>query len=268
MTYEQVGARCACGAISDVVAMGAQPEVVVVVLALPGRTDSAAVRALYRGIDAVCLRMGCEVAGGDIIALDRLVLALTVTGRTTRPKLRSGAKPGDKLYVTGGLGAAEAGRLVLASRAGRPKDVPRWAEPLVERHLCPIPRLEGLKALGRKVRGMIDTSDGLSTDASHMAEMSRVSIVLEAERLPVAPGVKNVAEAQGLDPLSFVLSAGEDYELLFTSYRPIPSMVNDLPVTRIGRVERGSGLWVWRSGKVTRVLARGYDHLTSRTQIR
>ncbi|MEO0078684.1 MAG: thiamine-phosphate kinase, partial [candidate division WOR-3 bacterium] len=158
MTFEQVGTRCACGAISDVVAMGAQPKVVVVALGLPGSTSSSALRALYQGIDKVCEEMECEVAGGDIITLDRLVLTLTVIGRAAKPKLRSGARPGDSLYVTGSLGTAEAGRLVLAhaaqgrTRKGRRRMVvPRWGKILADRHLRPRPRLEVMKALGPKI---------------------------------------------------------------------------------------------------------------------
>jgi len=264
MTFEQVGARCTCGAVSDIVAMGARPEVLVVALALPGRTDSGAVRSLYRGIERVCKELGCEVGGGDIIALDRLVLVLTAIGSTTRPKLRAGARPGDSIYVTGSLGAAEAGRIVLA----RPRRaVPGWARKLTERHLYPLPRLEVALTLRPVISSMIDTSDGISTDAAHLAEESRVRIVLDAERLPVLPEVRRVTEAQGLDWRSFVLSAGEDYELLFAGRRSVPAVVNGVPVTRIGRVEKGAGLWLEQAGRINRLPARGYDHLTRQKPI-
>ncbi len=266
MTFEQVGARSACGAISDIVAMGARPKALVVALALPGRTESGAVRSLYHGIERVCQELGCEVGGGDIIALDRLVLALTVIGTTRMPKLRAGARPGDSLYITGSLGAAEAGRIVLAGcRAGRA--VPDWAGKLTERHLYPLPRLAVALTLRSAITSMIDTSDGLSTDASHLAEQSRVRIVLAAERLPVLPETRRVAEAQGLNWLKFVLSAGEDYELLFSSRRSVPAVVNGVPVTRIGRVESGTGLWLEQAGRMHKLPARGYDHLTRQTPI-
>jgi thiamine-monophosphate kinase len=378
MSLRQVGARCACGAISDVVAMAAEPAAVLVSLALPRasseqlavsscrsqgevrgqmlearsqkcrsglrmangeRRMANGVRELYRGIESVCKEMGCEVAGGDIIVADQLLLALTVTGKTKTPKLRSGARPGDHLYVTGYLGSAKAGRLLLAEQVRSQKakaksqsggedadevrrqksecrrqneDTPhpdplpqgereadevrrqkaetgsqkcgrgrrmangegrvaekilrfaqndRIAQPLVRRHLRPIPRLEAMLALKSRIHGLIDTSDGLSTDARHLCEMSGVRIVLDAEALPVLPATMRFCAEKNLDPIDFVLRAGEDYELLFTSRRRQSDTVGGVKVTRIGRVEKGKGLWVEHLGRVLPVTVSGYDHL-------
>jgi thiamine-monophosphate kinase len=286
MTLRQVGERCACGAISDVVAMAAEPEAMFVSLALPrdsGRLVSdrrlrrgglrAAVRSLYGGIESVCKDMGCEVAGGDVIVADRLLLALTVTGRTRTPRLRSGAMLGDRLYVTGHLGSAEAGRMVLAEQArsrrqgamgqGEERRLMRgdWRLPLVGRHLRPMPRLAVTRALKSRIHGLIDTSDGLATDAGHLSEMSRVKIVLEPDKLPVLPGTTRLCTERGLDPLVFVLGAGEDYELLFTSPYKLIRAVDGVKVTGIGRVENGAGLWIARAGRVQPVTVSGYDHL-------
>jgi thiamine-monophosphate kinase len=290
MTLRQVGERCACGAISDVVAMAAVPEAVFVSLALPHRALCPAprarrrakvlsveqqVRQLYSGIESVCVEMGCEVAGGDIIVADRLLLALTVTGKTWTPKLRSGAQPGDRLYVTGHLGSAEAGRMILADEfriqksetrsqkrgSGPQKTDGSWRLPLIRRHLRPVPRLEVMRELRSFMHGLIDTSDGLATDARHLSEMSGVKIVLDAETLPVLPAAKRFFVERGLDPLSFVLGAGEDYELLFTSRRPVPVNVKGVKVTPIGSVQKGSGLWICRAGKTLPVTVSGYDHL-------
>jgi len=303
MTLRQVGERCACGAISDVVAMAAEPEAVLVALALPRvtsllsavcssrkprvgqrRADSGerladSVRELYLGIESVCAAMGCEVAGGDTIVADRLLLTLTVTGKTRAPKLRSGARPGDRLYVTGHLGSAEAGRVILAGEASSQRVEVRaqndgkrrafgrgrfargdWRLPLIRRHLRPVPRLAAMRALKSSIHGLIDTSDGLATDARHLSEMSRVRIVLEPEALPVLPGTRRLCAERGRDPLGFVLGAGEDYELLFTSPRRVLRAVNGVKVTRIGRVENGKGLWIERAGKALPVKASGYDH--------
>jgi thiamine-monophosphate kinase len=338
MSLRQVGERCACGAISDVVAMAAEPAAVLVSLALPrtedfttktprhrgfGQADdfrfqvsdcrlqdggggeknrqerqgpdgerllavsreplAIVVRELYRGIESVCKEMGCEVAGGDIIVADKLLLALTVTGKTRTPKLRSGAKPGDGLYVTGALGSAEAGRMILADevrrqkletrsqkcRAGQRKAAEilrfaqndRIAQPLVRRHLRPAPRLAVMRALKSRIHGLIDTSDGLATDARHLCEMSGVRIVLDAEALPALPATKRFCAERGLDPIGFVLGAGEDYELLFTSRPRQSDMVGGVKVTRIGSVEQGKGLYIRRDGRVLPVTVSGYDHL-------
>jgi thiamine-monophosphate kinase len=290
MSLRQVGERCASGAISDVVAMAAEPEAVFVSLALPHRALCPAprarrrpkvqsveeqVRQLYSGIESVCAEMGCEVAGGDIIATDRLLLALTVTGKTRSPKLRSGARPGDALYVTGYLGSAEAGRMILAdevrgqrpgarsqiSAGGRRSAKGDWRLPLVRRHLRPLPRLSAMRELGRLIHGLIDTSDGLATDARHLADMSGVEIVLEADALPILPATRRFCAGRGYDPLTFVLGAGEDYELLLTSSRRMPGNVEDVKVTRIGSVRKGSGLWISGAGKILPVTVAGYDHL-------
>jgi thiamine-monophosphate kinase len=298
MTLRQVGARCACGAISDVVAMAAEPEAVFVSLGLPHRVRrpehrswhrarelsvEQQVRRLYAGIDSVCAEMGCEVAGGDIIVTDQLLLALTVTGKTQTPKLRSGARAGDTLCVTGHLGSAEAGRMILAGEVRKQNPECRalddglrstaqglrfsgsdWRLPLVSRHLRPVPRLEVMREFRPCMRGLIDTSDGLATDARHLSELSGVKIVLEADSLPIAPATRRFCLERGLDPLSFVLGAGEDYELLFTSRRPIAFDTKRVKVTPIGSVHRGSGLWVHQAGRILPVTATGYDHLSTR----
>lgn len=266
MSWREVGGRCACAAVSDVVAMGAEPEVVLVALGLPRSSTDNRVRALYQGIDAVCGEMGCEVAGGDIIVMERLCLALTATGRTRRPLLRSGAKPGDTLYVTGTLGAAEAGRLVLARAARSGCRVPAWGAELVGRHVRPIPRLAVARQLRNRMHALIDTSDGLGTDARHLAEMSRVRIVVDSAALPVSRGTSRYCLEQGIDLTGFVLRAGEDYELLFSSPNKLPAAVQGVKLTAVGRIERGRGLWLELDGRVQPLRIRGYDHLSQASQ--
>ncbi len=256
MTFRQIGTRCACAAISDVVAMGAAPQVVLVALAMAGKMHNVQVRALYHGIEDVCSELSCEVGGGDIILADKLLLALTVTGKAKQPKLRSRARAGDHLYVTGHLGSAEAGRLALKHSLSR-----RHYSRLVQRHLKPLPRLAVVKKLFRKIRGLIDTSDGLATDAHHLAQESKVRIVLEPESFPILPQTLELCALLRTDPLHFALCSGEDYELLFTSIDLIPKNVKGIPVTRIGQVEAGAGLYLKRQGRTTKVRTHGYDHL-------
>ena len=118
-----------------------------------------------------------------------------------------------------------------------------------------------MKRIKPSIHGLIDTSDGLATDARHLSEMSGVKLVLEADSLPLLPATKRFCAGRGLDPLRFVLVAGEDYELLFTSRKQMPSSVKDVKVTGIGRVQDGSGLWIERAGKVLPVAVTGFDHL-------
>ena len=114
--------------------------------------------------------------------------------------------------------------------------MPPWARPLVARHLRPIPRLTVMRALRGGMCSLIDTSDGLATDARHLCEMSQVKIVLEAGVLPILPGTARFCAERGLDVVDFALRAGEDYELLFTSRARLGGNVNGVKLTSIGRV--------------------------------
>ncbi|MFO7652024.1 MAG: thiamine-phosphate kinase [bacterium] len=256
MTVEDIGRRCACAALSDVVAMAAEPEAVTVALCLPRGMPASAVRGLYRGIDWVCGKLGAEVAGGDIIVGGQLVIALSATGRTRRPRLRSAARPGDTLYVTGALGSAEAGRLVLEH------DLPRAGfGALVQRHLCPLPRIAVMRRIKARMRALIDTSDGLATDARHIARASGVGIEVDCTALPMLPETIKACARMGLDPLRFALTAGEDYELLFTALPGLPERLSGTAVSAIGRVLTGNGVKYRVDGSVRRMDLRGFDHL-------
>jgi thiamine-monophosphate kinase len=111
------------------------------------------------------------------------------------------------------------------------------------------------------IHGLIDTSDGLATDARHLSKMSRVKIVLESDGLPILPATKRICAERSIAPLEFVLGAGEDYELLFTSQHPVPVNVKGVKVTPIGSVKKGSGLWINHADKTLPVTVTGYDHL-------
>ncbi|MFO7676732.1 MAG: thiamine-phosphate kinase [bacterium] len=254
-SWQEVGRHCAYAALSDVVAMGARPAALFVTLALPPATRRRNLAALYRGLDSVCARLGCEIAGGDTIAGSELLLALTATGRTRRPLLRNAARPGDLLYVTGQAGVAETGRLILT----RDPTTSR-RNPAVSRHVLPIPRLEAMLVLRPRIRALIDTSDGIAADARRIARASGVRVVVEPDRLPVLPETRAYCRETGRTLTDFVLTAGEDHELLFTSGLPIPPEVDGVPVTRIGRTERGRGFWLEHAGRARRVHLHGYDH--------
>ncbi len=259
MTFREIGTRCTCAAVSDMAAIGAEPELILVALGIPKKINSAKIRALYTGIEKACSAMNCEVAGGDIIASGCLFLSMTVTGRTKKPKLRSMARPGHSVYLTGWAGLAETGREVLRLELSR-----RGYCDAVRRHIEPWPRLEASKTLGPRIHALIDTSDGLVTDASHLSISSGVKITLDPDCLPIHPETRRLCSRLGLDPVEFALSSGEDYELLFTSPSRITPEVKGLPVTRIGRVERGTDLYLDTNGKLAKPRMKGYDHLERR----
>lgn len=253
-SYLDIGARCMAGALSDLAAMAAEPVCALVALCLPKRTAQRNVDDLYRGFRIMASRYRCDISGGDMVASRTLVIAITVIGRTRRPLLRSGARAGQRLWCTGFLGLAETGRQVL----NRHGDA-RVFRASVQRHRRPFPRIKEALTLRRWARAGIDTSDGLSTDALHLAEESDVGIVLHSAAIPVHPEVARYCRERGLDPIDYILSAGEDYELLFTTAR-VPRSP-DVALAAIGEVVRRRGLYLERQGRARRIDATGYQHL-------
>lgn len=215
MTLSDLGWRSMAAALSDIAAMGAAPGHAVVAVAGPSSTD---LDLLYQGIGSAAESHGCPVVGGDLSSAGQLVVAVSVTGRVEDeppPVLRSGARPGDTILVTGVLGSSAAGLRLLrtcppAAGAGRAggRGEHEYA-PLVEAHLHPRALLEeGLVARRNGVTAMIDVSDGLSADLYHLAEASGVGAALDY--VPVARGATE-EEALG---------GGEDYQLVMTASDP------------------------------------------------
>ena len=220
-SWRDLGWKAAAVNLSDLAALGAEPEALLVGLALPPETDLGAVVELYEGL----AEPGVPVTGGDTTRADQLVLAVTAVGRSERVPGRAGALPGDVLVVSGPLGGAAAGLHVL--REGLD-----GFEELVARHRRPPLRLEEGRRLGRVAHAVIDISDGIAADAARIAERSGCRIVLEPERIPRAPGTEAVAD------LPF-WTMGEDYELLAVL---ASDDARTLGFPIVGYCEEGSGV--------------------------
>jgi thiamine-monophosphate kinase len=215
---EAIGRKALGSALSDLAAMGAVPAEAYVQLGLPEDVTEAECLGIADGLGALAAAHDVAVLGGDISRAPALTVAITVVGHVAQADevvLRSGARPGDVVCVTGELGGAAAGLLLLEDPAlGEGLDM-ATAEALRARQLSPQPRIEAGLALARAgAHAMIDISDGLGADAGHVATAGGVGIRIELERLPIAPGVAHIATAAGLDLLDLAAGAGEDYELL------------------------------------------------------
>ena len=240
-----IGWKALATALSDLAAMGAEPGEAYVSVVLPGDLDEPL--ELVRGMEELATECGVTIAGGDVVQGPVLVVTLAVTGwADTEDELvgRDGARAGDLVAVTGELGGSEAGRRLLeAGGAEAPK--------LVARHLRPRPRLrEGRALAAAGASAMIDVSDGLATDAAHVAARSGVELRVRLEDLPRPAGVTPEQAAVG----------GDDYELLVT----VPPASREAaaaaaPLTWIGEVSAGGGLvLLGPDGPVPGL--RGYEH--------
>ena len=214
LSHEEIGRRAMGAALSDLAAMACAPGEVYLALGLPARTQLSDALALVRGAGELASEFGATVAGGDVTAAGSLIVSVTVVGWTEDAGAligRDGARPGDLVGVTGTLGAGGAGLAVIDGRASV---APSIAAQLRSRYTTPRPRVgEGALLAGLGATAMIDVSDGLATDARHLALASGVRIELDLSSLPLAEGVAEVAGQIGEDPATFAATAGDDYEL-------------------------------------------------------
>jgi thiamine-monophosphate kinase len=194
--------------VSDVAAMGAGPEFLLLSIGLPGATEAEFVLALYDAIRERCHCHGITLLGGDTTRSRELVLSATLTGRTKQPVYRSTARAGDLIAVTGDVGAAAAA--IMSFRRGL-TPVARVAK----RHLAPRARTDVAAAVAHCASAMLDVSDGVASEVRHLCQASHLGAVVEAGALPILPDTRATALAAGVSALECGLSGGEDFELLF-----------------------------------------------------
>jgi thiamine-monophosphate kinase len=250
LSSEEVGARAATAALSDLAAMAAQPLGLLLALGVPESWQSELVE-LARGVGASAARAGCAVVGGNVTRAESMSLTLTVLGTAERPLRRRGSRPGDLVYVTGRLGGpGEALHSLQSGRVPAPAHMLRFASPRAR-----IVEARWLADAG--ATAAIDISDGLGADLAHLARANGVTIELDVARIPC---MEEVTPDEAL-------ASGEEYELLVTfppTAEPDASQFVarfELPLTRIGVVREGSGEPVRAIG--ARVdPARGHDHLS------
>jgi thiamine-monophosphate kinase len=265
-----VGRKALAVALSDLAAMGAVPGEAYVQLGIPDDLDQAGCLELGEGLAQVAAEHDVAVLGGDVTRAPVLWVAITVVGHADSAEQlvrRGGARPGDLLAVTGELGGAAAGLLILDRPELAGGVGAEIADGLRRRQLEPRPRIAAGRALAAAgASAMIDVSDGLGGDARHLAAASGVRLAIELEQLPLQAGVREVAAAVGVDAHDLAAGSGEDYELLVAlpaARAPRASAgvaATGSTLTRIGAAAEGEGVAL-RSADGSKHEPVGFDQL-------
>jgi thiamine-monophosphate kinase len=249
-----VGHRCLTRGLSDIAAMGGEPLACFLSLGLPPRLPQRWVDLFLQGFERLARRFDVPLAGGDISAAPVVTADIIVTGQVPSGTalLRSGARPGDRLFVTGALGGS--GAVLQKLYAGR-----RVRPAASSRHFYPVPRLEVGEWLRHKrlATAMIDLSDGISVDLAHICEESRVDADIIAGKIPIAQNAT----------LELALHAGDDYELLFTASAKakVPARIAGVDVSEVGVVRRKKdylpAIRIFEeNGRSRTLMPRGWQH--------
>jgi thiamine-monophosphate kinase len=248
----ELGFRALSANLSDLAAMGSRPVAWLVALAVPPGIPLSFLRDFYRGMNDAAAPAGMRLVGGDTVRGDRLTVSVTVVGEAAPGKalLRTGAKPGDLVVVTGEPGWSRLGLSLLSQ--GRPVRPAGWRREAMSRHLTPVARWrEGMAAAASgAVSAMIDVSDGVAPDLGHLLEGGGLGARLDAKAFPIPKAFRAAADALGEDPLAAFLSGGEDYELLMAvPRRKWPALrraMGSFPcgVSAIGEITDGAGVSV------------------------
>ena len=293
ITPYQLGFKLVSVNVSDIYAMGGRPQYLLLDIALNKNTEQSFVNRLFDGIRCAMKLYGVFLIGGDISSSRKdMVIAATLIGDAKKHIRRSGAKPGDRIYVTGNIGDSACGLEILkrltdesrervkSSEFGvrgknkKAKDIVyltpnsklltlNWsmAKPLLRRHLMPEAR--NPKNFTGYATSMIDLSDGLFIDLSRLCDESRVGAKIYMERIPVSSRMRTASSLLGLDAMKLACSGGEDYELLFTA-PPDSSLVtrhsSPLKITCIGEITKKDRILVNAKGKEIPLKAIGYQH--------
>ncbi len=280
MDWSDVGYKAVAASVSDVAAMGGRARHVVLAIAIPEHVELASLEALYEGVADVCADTGCRLVGGDVVGTSGpFVVTSTVQGVVPVGKAvrRSGARPGDIVFVTGTVGDSGAGLALqhpTVSQTAANRTMPPYvpadeAYTLRQRHRRPRPQVEaGPILLEGGATSLDDISDGLASELNEIAKSSGVRLRVEAARVPLSPAVQNFARGRREDPLAYAWYGGEDYQLVGTAppfaFARILARFDGLGVriTQIGRVEPGDGevVAVLPSGIIDLLEPRGYNH--------
>ncbi|MFC1573604.1 thiamine-phosphate kinase [Candidatus Latescibacterota bacterium] len=264
-SYKEIGHRCMAASVSDIAAMSGIPLYSLVSMSMPRSllVDDAA--GLFKGLSETAERYGCPACGGETTSTPGpLTVTVTIIGFAERDRLvtRNGAQVGDGIFVTGFIGDAMAGLIAFQENQAD-------CHTLKRKFLTPEARIDISRKLTKSFRltSMIDLSDGLASDLLHICMESEVGAVIEADRLPFSEEFQKLMNKTSRDPIEFALTAGEDYELLFTSDNDSSDTMTipGLPLTRIGTItRRQKGITIrFSDGSQEKISKKGYEHFTT-----
>ncbi|MBR4943777.1 MAG: thiamine-phosphate kinase [Peptococcaceae bacterium] len=272
ITPQQLGYKSVAVNLSDVAAMGGRPVHILLSLALPPDYTATEWKGFYQGVDEICRKYGVNVIGGDTTSSkDRLAINVTVLGLVEKEHLhlRSDARPGDVVFVTGYLGGSRAGLEVMLDNAA---DLPEeHREKLIQCHCRPEPCCEEIAVLnrlaGNHLHALNDVSDGLLSECSEIAAASNMAVVLYPERVPIHESCRYLAGMNGADALKWAMTGGEDYQLAGTM---APDKAEEIcaayeqetgkKLTIVGFVESGNGVYLLENGQRRLAEQRGFNH--------
>ncbi len=270
-----LGRKAVAVNISDIAAMGGTPHYALVSMAIPAYLEQGFLAELADGSAEILAEYNCTMIGGDtsrgpVLTLNIVLLGSCAAGQAV---LRSGAKPGDHIFVSGALGSAAAG-LEISKRGTHLSNFSESdLRPFVEKHLNPVPRVRLGQLLGEtsQVTAMQDLSDGLATDLAHICLKSDVGAEIQADLLPGHRLLESICKPLNLDSSALKVSGGDDYELLFTvkpdkgdALRQQIAEAGLKKVYRIGKIVSGSGVTLAENGTLTDISFQGYQHRAAR----
>lgn len=275
MSPYQIGQRAIAVNLSDIAAMGGIPRYALVSLGLPPSLAVEEYDSLFCGMKDELYAASAAIIGGNLArSADKLIVDITLLGEVNLPhfRTRSGARAGDRIVVSGKLGASGAGFEVLQKYG---MNYPEKFRPEVEAHIHPQPRIELGKELAQLdfVTAMIDISDGLAGDLYHICEMSNVGAVINFDQLPLAENIHDISSMTGTSVFDLALHSGEDYELLFTVHpeasKEEMKALSDrlsLPLTEIGKILPAIEDYYVQNNKGEKIALqpKGWDHFVNR----
>jgi len=254
-TPKQIGMKSIEVNISDVGAMGGIPKYVLVSLALPRNLDVSFVKEMYHGMWKACEKYDVEIIGGNMTHCEKIVISITLIGEVKKENLslRSQAKPGDYIFVSGNLGNGRAGLRLFQEKI-------KGFEKVKRKYLEPKSKQKTAVKLAPFVNSMIDISDGLAPEIQHICIQSKCGAIIYKDKIPINDEIRKAAKTLDEDEYDYALFGGEDFELVYSVSKNNIKKINGF---LIGEITKGKKVKLKTEGKEKIITDKGYDHFSN-----